>query len=666
MTGIPVTRGTAWRVTNSTRNLWLFMARTLCLLAALVALLAGGPAFAQATYTYTNGTDGTISNATPCSSPLVRNFTVGDSFTVADVDIGVYITHTWRGDNRITLESPAGTRVQLVNGNSSSVSGDNFNVLLDDDGTQLVNTDSATSNHSTTAPPPFQHHFIPNNALSAFTGESSAGTWRLEICDLYTSADNGTFRHAELYLTSLPSNFADLSLTKTVSDASPEYGESINFTLTLANHASSTETATNVEITDLLPAGFEFDSYSGYGTYDEGTGIWTVASIDPGQTRVLVITVTVTASQGASMTNIAELTGSPEFDPDSTPDNGVTSEDDYDSVSVTVSGSRVAGTPPSLTCPAGTLLFNWDAVSWTGGSTNNNINLTGLGSINFTITNPGTWLTTFGGANPRLSNTLTGGLSPAQQSLHQSVNMANRSQVVTTAITLPNVVSGLQFRIFDVDYGSGQFADRIRATGTLNGSPVTPVLTNGTANYVIGNEAFGDVSTGDTSGAANIYITFTSPVDTVTIEYGNYSAAPSDPGQQYIAIHDITFCTPFADVSVAKTSTLVSDPIRGTDNPLNIPGATLRYCVLISNAGPSNATAVNGIDLIPADATYAPGSMLSGTACDGAATTEDDDTSGGDEADPMGASVSGATLIIAGPSLNSGSAIALTYEATVN
>jgi uncharacterized repeat protein (TIGR01451 family) len=643
-----------------------FAGRALYLLVAILALVVGGPAHAQAVYTYVNGTDGTISNATPCNNPLVRNFTVSDSFTVQDVDLGVYITHTWRGDNRITLQSPAGTRVQLVNGDSASTSGDNFNVLLDDSGTQVVNTDSPTSNHSTTNPPPFQHNFIPNNALSAFNGESSNGTWRLEICDIYTSADNGTFRHAELYLTSLPSNYADLSLTKGVSNSNPISGESINFTLTLSNSGSSPNTATDVEVTDLIPAGFDVTGYSGYGTYDAITGIWTVASINPGQSRVLVITVTVTASSGASMTNSAEVTSSSHADLDSTPGNGSTTEDDDASVGVTVSGARVAGTPPILSCPNGTLLFDWDTRSWTGGSTNNNYTLTGLGSINFSVTNPGAWLTTFGGANPRLSNTLTGGLTPAQMGLHQSVNMANQSQVVTTTITLPNIVSGLQFRIFDVDYGAGQFADRIRATGTLNGSPTTPILTNGTANYVIGNQAFGDIATGDTSGAANIWVSFTSPVDTITIEYGNYSAAPANPGQQYIAIHDITFCTPHAQLSVAKTSTLVSDPIRGTTNPLAIPGASLTYCVLISNAGPSNASVINGIDLLPASSTFLPGSMVSGTSCGGAATAEDDNASGADESDPMGASVSGSTLTITAAALDSGNSIALVYNATIN
>ena len=43
-----------------------------------------------------------------------------------------------RGDLRITLQSPAGTRVQLVNGDTGSIDGNNFNVRLDDDQARLL------------------------------------------------------------------------------------------------------------------------------------------------------------------------------------------------------------------------------------------------------------------------------------------------------------------------------------------------------------------------------------------------------------------------------------------------------------------------------------------------------------------------------------------------
>ena len=75
---------------------------------------------------------------------------------------------------------------------------------------------------------------------------------------------------------------------------------------------------------------------------------------------------------------------------------------------------------------------------------------------------------------------------------------------------------------------------------------------------------------------------------------------------------------------------------------------------------------INGVDFVPASSTYVAGSMLSGSTCAGATTAEDDNSSGADESNPMGGSVSGSTLTVTAPSLNTGSSIALVYNATVN
>ncbi|HMO67406.1 MAG TPA: proprotein convertase P-domain-containing protein, partial [Novosphingobium sp.] len=167
------------------------------------AVMLASPAAAQSVRSFTNSSSASINAFSPCSSPIVRNFTVSSNFLVGDVDLGVYATHAWRGDIQITLQSPAGTRQQLVNGNAAldGISGDHFNVRLNDSGTQLVNTDGNEVDHSTTAPPPYQHNFIPDAPLAIFNGQTSAGTWRLEICDIFPGADNGTFVRADLYLT---------------------------------------------------------------------------------------------------------------------------------------------------------------------------------------------------------------------------------------------------------------------------------------------------------------------------------------------------------------------------------------------------------------------------------------------------------------------------------
>lgn len=637
-------------------------------LLAVAGIAIAHPAAAQAVTSYSNSTTGTINNATTCTAPLVRNFTVSTSFTVADVDIGVYATHTFRGDLRITLQAPDGTRVQVVDGNSSTISGDNFNVRLDDGASPPVNSDSATAAHSTTAPPPFANTFSPNAELSKFTGRASAGTWRLEICDIYPAADNGVFRYAELYLTAAPSSYADLSLAKSVSSATPAAGAAITYTLQLSNASTSPTTATGVEVVDLLPAGVSYVGHSGFGSYNAATGLWTVGSVAPGQTRTLTIQATVTAMATATVRNTAEITASSIADIDSTPDNGATGEDDYAVASFTVQGTRVAGIAPTLACPAGSQLFDWDVRAWASGSLSNTYALSGIGTVGFVVSSTGTWVndSSFGGMSPSLSNQNNGGFAGTQLSLHQYLDFSSILQTASTVITLPTAVPGAQFTVFDIDYAANDFADRLTVTGSFNGATVIPTLTNGVANYVVGNTAYGDAASGGTSGDGNVVVTFSSPVDTITIVYGNHSMAPANPDGQAIGIFDIRFCNPVAVLNVTKVSALISDPVNGTTNPRAIPGAVMEYCILIQNPGSATATSVVGTDVIPATLAYTAGSMLSGASCAGATTAEDDDASGADESDPFGASISGNTLTATAASLGPSAGFALKFRTTVN
>ena len=71
-----------------------------------------------------------------------------------------------------------------------------------------------------------------------------------------------------------------------------------------------------------------------------------------------------------------------------------------------------------------------------------------------------------------------------------------------------------------------------------------------------------------------------------------------------------------ADISVFKSSRVVSDPINGTTNPKAIPGATIEYCISVANgAGSASATGVTITDTLPADVggngiTFVSGSIL--------------------------------------------------------
>jgi len=632
----------------------------------LALTLASNPAAAQTTTSYSNTTTGTISEtATTCTSPMVRNFTVAANAQVTDVNIGVQFTHTYRGDVRATLVSPAGTVVNLIT--NVGTSADNLNVLFDDSAAASISTH--TTNDNTAAAPPYQRTFRPEGSLASFNGQGSAGTWQLTICDSL-NGDNGNFTRTDLTLVTVPiAPSADLSLTKSVSNASPASGTSINYILSVTNASGSALTATGVTVQDVLPAGFAFTGASGFGSYSSTTGVWAVGSIPPGTTRTLTITGTVTATAGASVTNSAEVSASSAFDFDSTPGNGAAGEDDYDSATFTVSGTRVAGTPPTLVCPVGTTVHDWDGVSWAAGTTSGNYALTAIGTMNVGIAiSGGSFLNnaTYGGQSPTRQNVVTGGFSPAQFSIFEIADFTSQAGAITSTITLPTAVPGAQFRVFDIDYAAGQFADRLTVTGSFNGASVMPTLTNGISNYVIGNSAYGDVTSADNSANGKVVVTFSAPVDTITITYGSHSLAPADPGQQGAAIHDITFCRPTTNLTIAKTSSVVSDPTNGTTDPKAIPGATMRYCILVTNNGSGTATGINVGDPLPATTTFIPGSLRSGTSCAGATTVEDDNASGADESDPFGASIAGTTVAATTPTLAPTGTMAVTFDVTVN
>jgi len=482
----------------------------------------------------------------------------------------------------------------------------------------------------------------------------------------YTGNGNPAAQFVALSRLQFAAPRADLSLAKTMITSNPVNGGAAVFRLTVTNAAASTQTATGIQVRDVLPAGFTYVSAAGTGSYAAFTGIWNVASLAPGASAAIDITGTVVASSGAVLTNTAEIIASSAADPDSTPGNGATGEDDYASATLTVSGSRTAGTAPTLVCTAGSVLFDWTGKSWSAGSADNSYALAALGNIRFQLSNPGTWLndTAYGGQSPNLQTIMHGGI--ADRSLIQLVNLANHTSEVITTITLPSPMAGAQFKLFDVDFGADQFADRVQVVGRRNGVDVIPQLTNGRANYVIANTAYGDAVSENNSANGNVTVTFNGSIDAIIIRYGNHSAAPVDPGQQAIAIHDITFCNPaYADIDVTKVSQVLSDPVSGTTNPKAIPGAIMRYCITIGNAGNLAATNIVATDNLPAEVAYVAGSILSGTTCANAATAEDDNATGTDEA-PIGGSHSGSTITLGATTIAAGAGFAVTFRAQVN
>lgn len=84
----------------------------------------------------------------------------------------------------------------------------------------------------------------------------------------------------------------DLELTKVASSNSVISGDTLTYTLTLRNNGP--DDATGVKVLDQLPAGVSHASDTpSQGSYDSGTGIWTVGALANGAIATLAIDVTI-------------------------------------------------------------------------------------------------------------------------------------------------------------------------------------------------------------------------------------------------------------------------------------------------------------------------------------------------------------------------------------
>lgn len=118
---------------------------------------------------------------------------------------------------------------------------------------------------------------------------------------------------------------ANLSLRKVAVNPSVSVGQNVTFIITLTNNGPAT--ATNVTVSDQLPAGLSFVSATpSQGTFDAATGVWTVGTLAVNTSVTLEITATLTTSDPVA--NIAQVTNSDQRDPNSTPNNSVPTEDD--------------------------------------------------------------------------------------------------------------------------------------------------------------------------------------------------------------------------------------------------------------------------------------------------------------------------------------------------
>lgn len=118
---------------------------------------------------------------------------------------------------------------------------------------------------------------------------------------------------------------ADLSLTKVTSNANPEEGDNITFTLTVTNNGTSAPT--NIVVKDIIPTDFtynhpNFSTTQGAVTFTAGELEWNLGGFTLPVGDSIDLTYTVTVDVCGEFVNQAEITNSSINDPDSTPNSG--------------------------------------------------------------------------------------------------------------------------------------------------------------------------------------------------------------------------------------------------------------------------------------------------------------------------------------------------------
>ncbi|WP_350288344.1 gliding motility-associated C-terminal domain-containing protein [uncultured Croceitalea sp.] len=174
-------------------------------------------------------------------------------------------------------------------------------------------------------------------SLNISVGINTTGSYTnvAEVITVNEQDPNSTFGNGILEeddqdeQTTQPRVITDISVVKTANNLNPSVGSNITFTVTVSNDGPSD--ASGLVIEDILASGYDFvNATTTLGTYDEIIGSWSIATLLNGTSETLEITATVLAN--GEYANTAELIALNTFDPDSSPDNNLNSEDDQDTV----------------------------------------------------------------------------------------------------------------------------------------------------------------------------------------------------------------------------------------------------------------------------------------------------------------------------------------------
>jgi large repetitive protein len=424
---------------------------------------------------------------------------------------------------------------------------------------------------------------------------------------------------------------ADLSVSKTVNDSTPNVGDTITFTIVVTNNGPTN--TTGVAVTDILPLGLTFAGASAtQGSYDSSSGVWTVGNLNNGASATLSLQAQVLPNAaGGVVTNTATISSFVLPDPvdannsdsdfvsvpqadmqlvskvvnDNTPDASAAVTF---TITIRNNGPDAATNvivndplPAGLSCVGGVTVngsYNCGTGLWTVG--NLSVGQTATLTINAIVTAaPGATVNNVAVIDADEYDPAAGNQSA---SVSLTVNSADLSLSMTNNNPTPNPVNGSVILTITATNNGPQSASGASVTVTLPAG-MAYVSDNGAGAYVPGTGVWtvGNLNSGQ-SAVLQITVNASGAPGAVLTANGTLSSATGDPNAaNNSASTSVTLQS--ADLSINKT----------VNNATPNTGDTVIFTVTVSNAGTSNATSVVVNDLLPAGLSHTGNTPSQGT-----------------------------------------------------
>jgi uncharacterized repeat protein (TIGR01451 family) len=479
---------------------------------------------------------------------------------------------------------------------------------------------------------------------------------------------------------------ADLSLTKTDGKTSAVPGTSDTYTFTVTNNGPST--VSSFTLTDIVPATLHnlVLGTPSAGSYDPATGLWSGLSLGTGQSVTITLTGTIDPTATGTLTNTATVsppsgmtdpnpannsatdtdTLTPQGDLSITKTDSVTSAvpgttDSYTMVVSNTGPSDVTGASVSDPVPAGVTSTTWTTTASSGGGMVTGPS-NGSGPLATTVNLPVNASVTFtfsAQIDPSASGTLvntatvsppagTTDPNPANNSATDSNSLTPQSDLsITKSDGVTSVVPGTTTTYTIVVSNAGPSTAVNQAVTDLFPAAVTSVSWTALAS------AGSSVAAASGSGNINTTVTLL-PGGTVAFT----AVAQISPAATGALTNTATVALPPGDITPADNSASDTDSltpqfglsVTKTDSQTTaVPGTSTTYTILVSNAGPSDATGVSLSDPLPTGVTSATWAFAS-------------ESGGGSVTGPL----SGSGALVTTANLPAGATVTFTFTAEID